>query len=262
MKFNLSITVMLSILFLASNLQAQDIIHMKKKNEKIEVKVLEIGTSEIKYKKWEEKEEGVTYSVDRTAVYSIKFENGRTEYFGDETIDREEFFAGQKKRAIKISFIEPMIASTTLSYEQSLKPGHSLEFRGTIVGLGFNNDNFRSAGGFIGAASYRLYTKPSFLTTDLRRAHVLQGWYIKPELFLGSTSYDNYIFLSGSNDTRVSSTTGGFLLNFGKQWVAGDVFVVDIHSGIGYGGGTSNHGYIVIENNIAFSFGLDIGIAF
>jgi len=264
MKLLIKITLALGVLFLftANDLMAQDMIHLKNKTEAVQAKVIEVGSVEIKYRIWEEATDGVVYLVEKSAVDKIEFENGRTEEFGQETIDQDSNFTGQKKRVLKISFIEPMLGSTTIAYEQSMRPGQGLEFRATIVGAGLNNDN-REARGFIGAAAYKFYRKPSFVTSDLKRRHVLQGGYFKPEVFVGNTSYTNNRFLFDPMDeTRESSTTGGVLLNFGKQWIAGDVFAIDLHAGIGFGSGDSYFGYIVAENNIALSFGLDIGFAF
>lgn len=266
MKLLMKIMLILgvSVLLTADSLIAQDMIYTKDKKEAIEAKVIEVSSAEIKYRIWEEAKDGVVYSVEKSAIDKIEFENGRTEHFGQEMIDQDRNFTGQKKRVLKISFIEPMIASTSITYEQNIKPGRSLEFKATIVGAGLNND-LREARGFIGGASYKFYRKPSFVTSDLKRRHLLQGAYFKPEVFIGHTSYDNwirYIYSDPMEEARESSATGGFLLNLGRQWVAGDVFVVDLHAGIGFGAGESCFGYIVAENNIAFSFGLDIGFAF
>ena len=53
-------TAALIIVFLFSNnMAAQDVIHVKNKKESIQAKIIEIGTGEIKYKLWEEKEDGL-----------------------------------------------------------------------------------------------------------------------------------------------------------------------------------------------------------
>jgi len=270
MKLLMKITLVLGVLllFTADSLMAQDMIYQKGKTEAVQAKVIEIGLVDIKYRIWEERKEGVVYSIEKSNVDRIEFENGRTERYGEGTLEQGSNFTGQKKRALKISFLGPLTSSTAIAYEQSIKPGQSMEFKGTIVGLGINN--FTESRGFIGAASYRFYRKPSFITSDLKRRHILQGGYFKPEAFIGRTSYDmsRYVydpitFDSTYKEGREGSTTGGVVLNFGKQWVAGDVFVVDLHAGIGYGGGTSYSGYIVApEVNVVYSFGLDIGFAF
>jgi hypothetical protein len=43
----------------------------------------------------------------------------------------------------------------------------------------------------------------------------------------------------------------------------GDVFIIDVGFGIGYGFGTSHKAYFVSdEANVAFTFTLDIGLAY
>ena len=189
MKSKLSFILLPLFLFLfaANDLTAQDVIHLKNKKEPIQAKVIEIGTGEIKYKLWVEKEDGLTYVIEKFAVTRIVFQNGRTEFFGVETLDIEEYFEGQKKRAIKISFLGPLFGSTSITYEQSIKPSRNIEIKAAIVGLGFNGRS-RDARGFIAGIGYKLFKKPSFVTSDLRRRHLLQGGYIKPCLLYTSPS--------------------------------------------------------------------------
>ena len=81
---------------MVNDLKAQDVIHLKNNKDHIQAKVIEIGTGEIKYKLWAEKEDGLTYVIEKTAVTRVEFQNGRKEFFGVETMDIEEYFDGQK----------------------------------------------------------------------------------------------------------------------------------------------------------------------
>lgn len=67
------------IVFFAVNAFAQDII-VKKDGTTIVTKVVEIGTSEIKYKKFSN-QEGPTYTVLSSDVLAINYENGEKETF-------------------------------------------------------------------------------------------------------------------------------------------------------------------------------------
>ena len=58
---------------------AQDVI-VKKDNSTILSKVLEISSTEIKYKKWSN-QEGPTYSISVSEVASINYQNGDVEKF-------------------------------------------------------------------------------------------------------------------------------------------------------------------------------------
>ena len=62
---------------------AQDVIVMKDQST-VMSKVLEITSTEIKYKKWNN-QEGPTYSINRTEVVSINYENGEVEKFSETT---------------------------------------------------------------------------------------------------------------------------------------------------------------------------------
>ena len=63
---------------------AQDVI-LKKDNTTVLSKVLEITTSEIKYKKWSN-QDGPTYTISRSEVTRINFQNGDVEKFSEEAI--------------------------------------------------------------------------------------------------------------------------------------------------------------------------------
>lgn len=265
MKIKLSFILTFFVLFLFStnDLNAQDKIHFKKKGKIVEAKILEIGTVEIKYKIWGEEEGGLTYVVEKTTISFIEFESGRTEYFGEALLDHEDNFEGQKRQAIKISWAGFLIGYSTVAYEKVLKPGRTIEYKVNLIGLGRQTD--RDAKGIIGTFGYRFYRKPTFVTSDLRRTNILQGMYFKPEVFLGRTNYNSEGFLNintNGSDERESSTTVGAMINGGKQMVM-DVFIIDVGLGIGYGFGTSHNAYYVNnEAKLAFTFTLDIGLAY
>lgn len=61
---------------------AQDVI-LKKDNTTVLSKVLEITSTEIKYKKWSN-QDGPTYSISRSLVTSINYQNGEVERFTEQ----------------------------------------------------------------------------------------------------------------------------------------------------------------------------------
>lgn len=71
--------IILTLLFVARMASAQDVI-VKKDQSTIMSKVLEITSAEIKYKKWSN-QDGPAYSIRRSEVLSINFENGEVETF-------------------------------------------------------------------------------------------------------------------------------------------------------------------------------------
>lgn len=71
----------LFLLCLAGMTTAQDVI-VKKDQTTVMSKVLEINSTEIKYKKWNNLD-GPTYSINRSEVASINYENGEVEKFSE-----------------------------------------------------------------------------------------------------------------------------------------------------------------------------------
>lgn len=80
--------LLLIVLFCASLMSmAQDVI-VKKDGTTIQSKVLEISETEIKYKKWSN-QDGPLYSIKRSSVDSINYQNGDIELFTSETDDNQ-----------------------------------------------------------------------------------------------------------------------------------------------------------------------------
>ena len=72
-------TFLASLMMFASIAMAQDVITLKT-GEDINAKVIEIGSTEIKYKKWNN-QDGPTYSQSISEVFSIKYQNGDKDIF-------------------------------------------------------------------------------------------------------------------------------------------------------------------------------------
>lgn len=83
----------LFLLCIAGTVIAQDVIVMKDQST-VMSKVLEITSTEIKYKKWNN-QDGPTYSVNRSEVVSINFENGEVEKFSETTNNQQNNNAPQ-----------------------------------------------------------------------------------------------------------------------------------------------------------------------
>ena len=82
---------------------AQDII-LKRNAEQIEAVVKEITDTDVKYRKFTHTE-GVTYSIRRSEVFSITYENGTKDLFADE-----------KPQAVAASYPYPPVSR---SYSES-----------------------------------------------------------------------------------------------------------------------------------------------
>jgi hypothetical protein len=245
------ILFLVSIFFFVGISKAQDLIYKKDKSVLV-VKVIEIGVDEIKYKMYSDLE-GITFAVDKNDILKIKFESGKVELFWD--YNNANNYSDNKKNALKIDFLSPLFGQTTIGYERSLKPGASMEFQLGIIGAGVNNYKYfgvESSGLFL-RAGYKFITKPDFYLKGLRYAHVLKGGYIRPEITLGMCKEDLIYNYSSRLSSRGKVTTdvvfAAFMLNFGKQWIMNNSFLVDFFFGFGYGYKSNNQDFISRVNS-------------
>lgn len=264
----------LSIIALSSF--AQDTIY-RKSGEVMTVSIIEVQSKEVKYRQIGETD-GPLYSIDKLVIKKIIYKNGREEVFLDRLRD-PEIYADQKKHAIKINFLAPLLGSTQISYERNLRPGRGMEFSFGIIGLGqnqnltsFSNGNEKvSARGALGSFGYKFIKMPNLVNDDSRFWHIMNGSYAAPTVYLGSYSrnFSNNEFNNETID-RTTITFGGLMLNLGKQWVLGDSFLIDLYGGIGYVFDSSNNDdidggyhYALVnagDSGLGFSGGLRAGI--
>lgn len=272
--------ILLIIFCIAGSAFAQDKIY-KKDGEIIEVKITEIGTDEIKYKLFTESD-GPTYSLDKDRILKVIYENGRVESY-QSTLKDPKLYADQSKNAIKINFLSPLLGFTQLNFEHNLRPGRSYELSMGIIGLGKRQEidtyygspetystTYREARGLFLGAGYKFSKIPDFVQKGAKYSHVMQGSYIKPELSLGFYGQNHYVSNNGGTVEmeRQSLVFGGLLINLGKQWVFGELLLVDIYGGLGYAldnreaSNERDDVYINSElgNHFALSTGVDSGL--
>lgn len=163
--------------------------------------------------------------------------------------DKEAFFEGQNNRALKVNFIGNFMGTSKISYEQIAKPGRAIELKLTLIEMG--------AEGAIGSIGYKIYKKPSFVAPHMQRRNILEGAYLKPEIFFGRVNYE-YLISDNKNDSSINS---GILLNLGKQWTFGKSFVIDTYVGTGIGNGHHFRGYFN-QGGLVMTAGINFGYAF
>jgi hypothetical protein len=131
------------ILYIYHPLKAQDKIH-KTDSTIIETKVLEIGNTEIKYKKFSN-QNGPTYTISKTEVQMIVYENGEKEIFNTES--NKANLSAEIVKKDSLQCIEDMwgvkLENTTengggvkiikLESNSIFKQGISLGIRGTLL---------------------------------------------------------------------------------------------------------------------------------
>jgi hypothetical protein len=174
-------------------------------------------------------------------------------------------FEIQKRNALKMEFLSPLNSVLAFSFERCIKPGASWEATLGIVGIGFENPD--DAAGVAVKGRYKFIKSPDFYLQGMRYAHILKGKYVAPELLFATYKGTNKYSWSGGEETyhRVKIAA---VINIGNQWIFNDIFLVDLHFGLGYGYSNSeefasSYPYVfsVASNDfpLAFSWGFRIG---
>jgi hypothetical protein len=75
-------------IFIGVLVNAQDLI-VTLKNEETKAKITEVGTSEIKYKKWDN-QDGPLFTAAKTSILFVKYQNGSIDIFNKGTITQQK----------------------------------------------------------------------------------------------------------------------------------------------------------------------------
>ena len=110
---SMRLSIFLASLFIVHNGIAQDKI-VKKGGETLDVKILEVGTNEIKYQIFSEPD-GPIFIMDKDRISEVTYQNGRIERY-ESPLNDSELYIGQKKRAVKMNFISPLMGYTQVAY--------------------------------------------------------------------------------------------------------------------------------------------------
>ena len=255
--------VSIIFLFVSNSSFAQDQIH-KKTGDTIFCHVQEVGDEVLKYY-LPDFPESTLFTIDKEKVNKLVFSTGQELTFEPEMTNPENYI-DNRKRAIKIDFISPLTGNTTFSYEQSIRPGRSLEGSVGLIGLGLDPGNRNAIGAFV-QFGMKFIKSPDFYFSKMRYSHLLKGGYVKPEVSIGAygADIDDYY----SNQKRETVFTAAIMINIGKQWVFDNVMLLDLYFGVGYGFSTGyynedldyNFGYFTgpPQFPIAFTGGINIG---
>jgi hypothetical protein len=215
---------------------AQDRI-IKISKDTINCQVKEIGDDEIKYTQKDYRGD-LIFGIDKNKVSKIILGDGKELSFKDSMYDPARY-KDQHKNALKVGFLSPLFGATSFSFEHSLKPGSSVEATLGIIGLGSDITDNSPRGAYL-KFGYKFIKSPDFYLKGMQYSHILKGAYIRPEvslltynvkstlLYYSSSSY------YASNSSTENYTMFALMLNFGKQWVFQDRFLIDWFAGVGY----------------------------
>ncbi len=222
----------------------QDIITLKS-NKQLKVKIVEIGTKEIKYRYFETPD-GPIVTSDRKDVKTIKLE-GVKDLINVSEEDKDPMSASNnaildKTSSLKFSFFSPLHHNLAFSYETMVRPGLNWEAGIGIIGPG--------VGVFDGAVNlhpkgFFIRTGPKFLlgsSSDVeiegvRYAHPLKGRYIKLEFIFNnlSTSFTDNFSATSPFAVKESYTSAALNLIYGRQYIVGNMLTLGWYVGLGYG---------------------------
>ena len=251
---------------------AQDRI-IKITKDTINCQIKEIGDDEVKYTQKDFRGD-LVFGIDKNKVNKILFSDGKELTFKDSMYDPAQY-EKQHKNALKVGFLSPLFGATSFTFEHSLKPGNSIEATLGIIGLGTDFTGNSPAGVYL-KFGYKFIKSPDFYLKGMQYSHILKGSYVRPEISFSTYSsteeqkdyYGNP--LPGSTSASVSNTMFAVMLNFGKQWVYQDRFLIDWFTGVGYGFGEANgdnpfhYAFLGGSSGSSFSItsGLRIGVLF
>ncbi len=214
--------------------------YLRGQKQPIKVKIMEVGIDEIKYKYWPVQDDAPVQVIAKDNVSRIVMEKGDSYSFAEGGMNGQANYEAQKKNAFKVAFLSPLFGHLGLSYERSIRPGRSYEIGLGIIGAGAQYTEYKSHGVFA-KLGYKFISSPDYYLRGMRYAHVLKGFYAKPEITLGyyATQYPDYYYNApypyGYGAYTRDVTFGGMQINIGKQWVFDDAMLLDMYLGVGYG---------------------------
>lgn len=239
----------LLLLLIALGAWSQDKLYFKSGDVQ-EVKIKEIGPSVISYYRVNT-DSDILMSVLRDDLLRVVFENGDIMVMMDD-LDNPNLYSDQKKNALKVEFLSPLLGHTALVYERLVEPGLALEGGISLIGLG-SKPEMRNPKGIGFKFGVKFIKQPDFKVSNARYSHVLHGAYIRPELSVAFFE-DRYMTFSDVLFQDVYKTAnisyGVLSVNLGKQWVFQDLILMDIYGGAGYGLLSSPEDY-----NYSYRFG-------
>lgn len=216
------IIIVLSLFLYSSIGFAQDVL-TKKNGEDILAKVLEVTTTEIKYKK-SDNPNGPTFTILKSEVLLIRYENGTKDVFNEPQKVSSQPQSGIenpvsfKKNEIKGNALALILGSIAVTYERILNEESAVGFALTVP---VNDYVFEI--NYTATAYYRYYfgDKPA------------AGFF--GEAFGMLNSVDDYVydddFSSFYNQREVTDFAIG--VGLGGKWVTNKGLILELNAGVG-----------------------------
>ncbi|MCF8426598.1 MAG: hypothetical protein K9I36_07690 [Bacteroidia bacterium] len=241
--------ILIGISILPPVLHAQDRMVLVPNLDTLFVQVKEIGSDQIFYYTWNEREQQNLLSIEKNKIGRLLLEDGRVYRFA-EIKNLPVYKEIYPKSAFKFDFFSTFYGSTHLAYEHRYKPRNSYEFGIGFLGLGFNKDLSGNIEGLMLRASYKHYLKPY----NLRKRDFpqqLKGWYYRADFSAHGyvqdefvLHIDKYTYIPGTTifslhrtDKHYRRYGSALVLNFGRQFLIKEKICLDLFYGMGCGFG-------------------------
>lgn len=225
MKQGIGIILFFILLMTSRVASAQDII-VRTNNDSLRVKVLEVGTDKIKFRRQGVKT-GPPIEIYKNFVKEIIFENGtRVTILYDRRAVSPDIALKEKRHGLKADFLAPVLNHITIGYEQMLKPGVNAEIKAAYIGPRISKAIKPSVGYFIKAGIKFIWLTEE-ISRGMRHSPPLQGSYFKPELI-----YSHYT--TTSENGKINFSNYGFNILFGRQYIIDNFLTLDYFGGVGF----------------------------
>jgi len=262
-------------MLLCLSAEAQSDTLFTKKNQKIACKIFEVNEYQIKYGI----KDGPMYVIDKSQVLKYTLAGGFTETFlPDELlVDNEHESILMNRSAIKVHPFSLINNQISLAYEKVIKVGMNLDVEAGYTNVYLNpNSLFRPQVYSVKPLNYNgAYIKPGlkfFLGQDyvvkgMRYAHPLKGRYLRLDLAFSYLNFQDvsvyevqsqqYPYNQGRLiSTNMSSVAFGGFVNYGRQFILGNLLTMEYYIGIGYTGQSysySNPDFASMKSNYYYS---------
>lgn len=219
------ILFLLALFLLFKSAAAQDII-VRTNNDSLRVKVLEVGTDRIKFRRYGIKN-GPPLEIYKNLVKEIIFENGtRVTILYDLRAVSPDLSIREKKHGLKADFIAPILNHITIGYEQMLKPGMNAEIKVAYIGPRISSAIKPSQGYFIKAGVKFVWLTEEIMK-GMRHSPPLQGSYFKPELIFSR-------YTTETENGKINFSNYGINILFGRQYIIDNFLTLDYYGGVGF----------------------------
>ncbi len=142
----MKLIAIISFLFFATSLNAQDTLHFRSGNV-LPAKILKVGQKTIVYKK-HSNINGPDYEVSRNKVIKVVYENGETDFFtgvpslgAKHPRNKPDKLEDYGKNIVNTNYMDWLFKKVSLSYERILGEKGMLGLKGTFS-LGFGTDRY------------------------------------------------------------------------------------------------------------------------